>query len=302
MGHGFMDERRLSLDASMRADDPSREEDGVHEVASDLAYQRIVFVNLLYAGLPNAGDRGWTLVDTGVTKASEGRIRRTAEARFGKGARPAAIVLTHGHFDHVGAAQELAQEWDCPVYAHPLEMPYLDGRAAYPAPDPSVGGGMVALSSPTYPRGPIDLRPHLHPLPEDGSVPGMPGWRWLHAPGHAVGQIALWRESDRVLIAADAFVTTDQESLYAALTQKPELQGPPAYFTCDWERARDTVRRLAALEPETVVTGHGRAMGGADFRAKLHALADDFDRIAVPAGHKYAQHPARAEDGTAYVS
>ena len=161
---------------------------------------------------------------------------------------------------------------------------------------------MVALSSPAYPRGPIDLGARLRPLPEDGSVPGMPGWRWIHAPGHCVGQVALWRESDRTLIAADAFVTTDQESLYAALAQKPELQGPPAYFTCDWEKARETVRTLAALEPEAVVTGHGRAFGGAEFRARLHELAGDFDRLAVPEGHRYALHPARAEDGSAYAS
>ena len=90
------------------------------------------------------------------------------------------------------------------------------------------------------------------------------------------------------------------ESLYAALTQKPELQGPPAYFTCDWQAARETVRALAALEPETVITGHGRAMGGEAFRARLRELAADFDRIAVPEGHRYVAHPARVEDGTAY--
>ena len=286
----------------MRADDPHHEVDGVHEARSDVAYRRIVFVNLLYVGPKGAGDRGWVLVDAGVTKASEGRIEHAAEARFGKGARPAAIVLTHGHFDHVGAAQELAEAWDCPVYAHPLEHPYLDGRSAYPAPDPTVGGGLTAWSSGTFPRGPIDLGARLRSLPEDGSVPGMPGWRWIHAPGHTVGQVALWREADRTLIAADAFVTTDQESLYAALVQKPELQGPPAYFTCDWEKARETVRTLAALEPEVVVAGHGRAFGGESFRARLHELADDFDRLAIPEGHRYAERPALAEDGTAYVS
>ena len=284
----------------MRADDPRHETDGVHEARLDVAYERIVFVNLLYVGPRDAGDRGWTLVDAGVTKASEGKIRSVAERRFGVGARPNAIVLTHGHFDHVGAAQELAELWDCPIFAHDLELPYLDGRSAYPEPDPSVGGGMVALASGAYPRGPVDLGTNLKALPEDGSVPGMPGWRWIHAPGHSVGQVALWREADRTLIAADAFVTTDQESLYASLTQKLELQGPPAYFTCDWEMARETVRTLAALELETVITGHGRAMKGEAFRARLRELAAEFDGIAIPEGHKYALHPARAEDRTAY--
>ena len=53
-----MDERRLLLDDSMRADDPQREQNGVHEVRPDVAYERIVFVNLLYLGPKDAGDRG----------------------------------------------------------------------------------------------------------------------------------------------------------------------------------------------------------------------------------------------------
>ena len=300
-----MDERRIPLDDKMRADVPAfdqHRDDGTHEARPDVAYKRIVFVNVLFIGSNDVGDRGWTLVDAGVASGSVGPIRHAAEERFGKDARPNAIVLTHGHFDHIGAAQELAEEWDCPIYAHLLELPYLNGTSAYPEPDPSVGGGLIALSSPTFPRGPVDLGPRLRTLPEDGSVPGMPDWRWIPAPGHSVGQVALWRESDRTLIAADAFVTTDQESLYAALTQKLELQGPPAYFTCDWPTAKQTVQTLANLEPEVVVTGHGRAMAGAEMRSRLHELASDFDRIAIPENGKYLLHPARVEDGTAYVS
>ncbi len=296
-----MDARRLTFDESLRADDPHAE-GHTHEALPDLAYRRIVFVNVVFVGQPGAGDRGWVLVDAGVTGASEGKIREAAEERFGKEARPSAIVLTHGHFDHVGAARELADEWDCPIYAHPLEMPYVSGHAAYPSGDPSVGGGMMALSSKLYPDGPFDLGPRLRELPADGAVPGLSDWRWIAAPGHSVGQVVLWRESDRALIAADAFVTTDQESLYAAVSQKLELQGPPMYYTVDWPLARDTVRRLAALEPETVVTGHGRAVAGARMRSLLHELASDFDRIAVPEKGKYVERPRKVEDGSAYVS
>ena len=77
-------------------------------------------------------------------------------------------------------------------------------------------------------------------------------------------------------------MTTRQESIYAALTQQPEVHGPPMYFTPDWGAARDSVRELAALEPETVITGHGLPMRGAEMRQALRRLAQDFDRISVP--------------------
>ena len=47
-------------------------------------------------------------------------------------------------------------------------------------------------------------------------------------------------------------------------------------------------------------TGHGRAMQGVEMRQKLHTLALEFERFAVPQGSYYVQHPARAEDGSAY--
>jgi hypothetical protein len=77
--------------------------------------------------------------------------------------------------------------------------------------------------------------------------------------------------------------------------QTPEVHGPPMYFTPDWAAARESVRRLAALEPELPLTGHGPALQGAELRAALHRLADGFDRIAVPAQGRYVNEPARAD-------
>jgi len=129
-------------------------------------------VNVVFAGLPQCGDRGWVLIDAGVT-GMRGRIERAAKERFGEGARPAAIVLTHGHFDHVGCLAELAEKWEVPIFAHAQEHPYLDGSASYPPPDPSVGGGIMPLLAPLFPRSPIDVSTRLHALPSDESVPGM---------------------------------------------------------------------------------------------------------------------------------
>jgi glyoxylase-like metal-dependent hydrolase (beta-lactamase superfamily II) len=229
-------------------------------------------------------------------------IRGAAEARFGAGARPSAIVLTHGHFDHTGVLEDLAEEWDVPVFAHPLEHPYLDGRASYPPGDPSVGGGLMAAAAGFYPRGPVNVGGRLTTLPVDGSIPGMPGWRWIHTPGHSAGHVSFWRESDRSLIVGDAFVTTGQESIYSVALQSPEMHGPPMYYTTEWDKAKDSVRRLSALAPEVVLTGHGMPMHGPEMRAALQRLAAEFDRIAVPPRGMYLAHPARPEDGSAYTT
>jgi glyoxylase-like metal-dependent hydrolase (beta-lactamase superfamily II) len=284
---------QVPLSSDARADDLT---DGrVQEVLDDLATRRLIIANVAWIG--RAGSPDWVLVDAGVP-GTAGTIARISDERFSS--PPVAIVLTHGHFDHVGGLRSLAERWNVPVYVHALEVPYVNGTAAYPPPDPTVGGGLMATLSRFYPRDPVDVRHWVHVLPEDGSIPVLPQWRWVHSPGHTPGHISLWRESDRTLIAGDAVITTRQESAYAALTQAPEMHGPPAYYTQDWVAARESAQKLAALEPETLVTGHGHAMRGEEMRNALHLLARDFDRLAVPVTGRYVADPALAEDGTAY--
>lgn len=271
-------------------------EEAVRELAPDLAYRRLAMVNVVFSG---RHDGDWVLIDAGLPGTAS-MITHSATARFGADRPPAAIVLTHGHFDHVGTLRTLAERWNVPVYAHPEEHPYLNGSSAYPKPDPHVGGGIMSRLAPLFPRGPLDISTWLHALPEDGTIPFMPEWRWIHTPGHSVGHVSLWREADRSLIAGDAFITTAQESAYAVATQEPELHGPPMYFTADWLKAAVSVRNLAALEPEVVVTGHGHAMRGPAMRAALHRLATEFEQVAVPADGAYVDRPATVEDGTAY--
>ena len=200
-------------------------------------------------------------------------------------------MLTHGHFDHVGAARTLAAQWDAPIYAHEREVPYITGQRAYLPPEPAVGGGAMALLSPLYPRGPFHLGERVRTLSRNGAVPGMDGWRWIPTPGHSPGHISLFRASDRTLIAGDAFVTTKQESALAVLTQRPEMHGPPAYFTPDWPDAWSSVTRLSELEPELAATGHGPPLRGEAMRRQLHAMADGFAGEVIPRRGRYVGRP-----------
>lgn len=219
------------------------------------------------------------LVDAGMPKCGA-EILRVAERRYRR--KPSAILLTHRHFDHVGGIVHLIREWQVPVYAHQLEFPFLNGAAAYPEPDTTVEGGLLAKISSIYPNEPIDITPALRPLPADGSVPGLPGWRWVHTPGHSPGQVAFFREADRVLLSADAFITVRQDSLYKVLLQQKEVNGPPRYLTTDWPAAKASVAMLAALSPALVIPGHGSAMEGAELTSGLDRLVQDFDTLAVP--------------------
>ncbi|MGO4731287.1 MBL fold metallo-hydrolase [Paenibacillus sp. 2KB_22] len=254
------------------------------EILPDLFCYTIQIVNICLVGNPKSDE--FVLVDAGMPKSAN-EIISVIEERFGANSRPKAIILTHGHFDHVGGVIELVEHWGVPVYAHPLELPFLTGVKNYPEPDPTVEGGLVAKISPSFPNEPINLGSHVQTLPPNGSVPHMPGFRWIHTPGHSPGHVSLFRGSDGALIAGDAFATVKQEYMYKVLNQELEISGPPRYLTTDWEAAKQSVVKLESLKPLVAVTGHGLPMSGELLTTSLRKLVNEFDRIAVPDYGKY---------------
>jgi glyoxylase-like metal-dependent hydrolase (beta-lactamase superfamily II) len=253
-----------------------------YEARPDVFYYTNQIVNVVMIGDRVSGD--WVLVDAGMPHSAE-EIWSVAEARFNRG--PRAIILTHGHFDHVGSIVGLLEKWEVPVYAHELEFPYLTGAKSYPEPDTSVEGGLLAKISFMDPVKPIDIREALLPLPSDGSVPELPQWSWIHTPGHSPGHISLFREKDHTLISGDAAITVRQDSFYKVLIQEKEINGPPRYLTTDWGAAWDSVRKLKVLAPEVMVPGHGEMMMGDELRKGLKELVEDFNHIAIPAHGRY---------------
>ena len=138
------------------------------EVRPDVFAYTIQIANIGLVGDPQSGT--YVLIDAGMPKSGDD-VHKGIEKLFGGVRPPSAIILTHGHFDHVGSLIELVQEWNVPVYAHTLELPYLTGQEDYPKPDPTVEGGLVAQMSIIFPHEAINLGSRVRPLPQDGPAP-----------------------------------------------------------------------------------------------------------------------------------
>lgn len=211
----------------------------------------------------------WVLIDTGFENAAR-FIIKSVEKHFGKDSRPQAIILTHGHCDHAGAAEKLAELWDVPVYAHPLEIPYITGKKKYPANDTVNGEGKPAGSNS------VDLGHRAVALTLGSGLPGMPGWKWIHTPGLTEGHLSFFRERDRVLIVGDAFSTLKQTR-----TQQNSLL---EYTSADWKRAEDSLKYLLQLQPLLALPSHGQPMKGEELQAHMDQLVSRFDERAVSRG------------------
>lgn len=267
----------------------------VREVAEDVVCIEAGIANCYIMGTK----KEWALVDAG-TGGHADDILKTVRKRLGKKARPEAILLTHGHFDHAGSASELADHWGVPIYAHRMELPFVDGRSEYPPPDPTVGGFMsfVVRFIPKR-NNRVNLGDRVSAYPSLRKLPGLKGWEAVETPGHTPGHVSFFRKEDRVLIAGDAFTTINQDSMFDMLSKKQSVNRPPVYYTSDWEAAHESVIKLTRLEPEVLAAGHGVPMSGAAAIRGLERLAYEWP---APSRGRYVHEPAQAnKHGLAYL-
>jgi len=227
-----------------------------------------------------ASGSGWVLVDAGWAGQEE-IIATAAESLFGPGTRPVAIVLTHIHPDHSGAAPVLARRWEVPVWVHPDELPQAAGKLLEEYANPLDRWVMRPLLR-LLPPGTIretDITGLVRPFDPAAGVPGLPGWRWVPTPGHTPGHVALHRPEDGVLLTGDAVLAVEVNSVGGLLARRPRVGGPPWIATWDRPMAEASITLLAALRPSVLGTGHGSPITGP---AAARQLAELAARYPVP--------------------
>jgi hydroxyacylglutathione hydrolase len=195
----------------------------------------------LLTGFPKYGINwflvGDVLIDAGG-KIDKGRILKQLRGRD-----VTAHALTHAHPDHQGASHAVCTELGIPFWVHRDDVEVAE--------DPS----LILKRQPPRPLNRLMYKMFAGPahkvdrVLEEGDE--IAGFTALHTPGHAKGHIALWRESDRVLIAGDVVNTMNPFTMVRGLREPLEV------FTPDVAENRRSIKRLAELEPSLLLVGHG---------------------------------------------
>jgi hydroxyacylglutathione hydrolase len=195
------------------------------------------------------------------------KAARAAAAELGGIER---VVLGHAHADHRGTASSMG----APVLCHPDEVADAESDASI-APYMDLSQLPVAPVRWIYPF--LLRRWDGGAVKIDGTVSEgdeVAGFRVIEFPGHAPGLIGLWRERDRVALVSDTIYLVDS----ARLKPLPEGEAsvPHPAWAWDHARAKDSVRKLAALEPAVVGAGHAEPLRGENLRETLERAAERF--------------------------
>jgi hydroxyacylglutathione hydrolase len=202
---------------------------------------------------------GVTMYDAGARTMV--RAVASAGAKLGGIKR---IVLGHGHTDHRGCAPALG----VPVLCHPDEVQDAEGSGGFrywpeglrglPTPQRQIHQAMHRWA---WDAGPVKISDTL----SEGD--GIAGFKVIELPGHAPGQIGLWRESDRLALVSDCFYTLEMWGRGCP----PHV--PEQTYNYDTEQAQASIRKLAEMEPAAAWPGHAKPVTG-DVRTQLLKAAE----------------------------
>ncbi len=185
-------------------------------------------LTLIDSGLPNSADKIFTAIE------ALGRKREDVRQ----------VIITHYHNDHAGSLADVVDRSGAQVLAHPLDAPVLRGeRAPAPANTNAIMRRLLALTDPGL-RAPRAVRVDRE-LNDGDEVDLDGGARIIHTPGHTPGSISVYLPGRRLLFAGDVVA-----NLFG-------VRPPVGWFTEDRAAARASIAKLAELEFDVALFGHG---------------------------------------------
>jgi glyoxylase-like metal-dependent hydrolase (beta-lactamase superfamily II) len=185
---------------------------------------------------------GFTLIDAGIA----GQAMAIIHAAQRQGQPIVRIVLTHAHVDHVGSLDALHEALpDAQVAISERDARFLSGDLSLDPTEPQVplrGSYTVRKTKPTR-------------LLQEGDRIG--SLEVIATPGHTPGQLAFLDTRDHAVVVGDAFQTLGGVAVGGTV----ELLFPlPALATWHKGLALESARKLLALQPSMLATGHGRVL------------------------------------------
>lgn len=198
---------------------------------------------------------GNVLIDA-ATKFSAGLILGQLDGR-----ELSLVALTHVHPDHQGSAKEICEERGVPLACHRDDVDGMEGRRPVQEAGERHPLSRVFKAVMQGPPRKVDR------ILDEGDE--VAGFRVVHAPGHARGAVIYFRDSDRVAICGDVVESVNVVTLLPGLTE------PPKFLTYDPAENRRSIRKLAALEPSMILSGHGKPIRDMDkFRRFVEKFPD----------------------------
>jgi hydroxyacylglutathione hydrolase len=182
---------------------------------------------------------GLVLVDTGLP-GNTGKILEYLEKTLG--AVPSdieTIILTHYHLDHTGNAYELRDITGAKVAIHADDADYVEGIKPMPVPGGFVGI-LYRMFKFFFRFKPVQPDILIHDNEQIASL------TCIHTPGHTPGSICLHDPKFRILFTGDTLRFSHGK-----------LEGPPHQFTPAMDQAKHSIKKIATLDFEILLSGHG---------------------------------------------